>query len=67
MGISKSLAALKCKGHNGDFLLAIGTQYVNPLTQSHSLLLGHTDPLLRDEKKEKKGKDCERKTVTRIY
>lgn len=66
MGIKKSLAALRCKGHNGAFLLAIGTRYINPLTQSHSsLLLDHTDPLLRDEKKnEKKGKDYETKTVT---
>lgn len=53
--VKKSLAALKCKGHNGDFLLAIGTRYINPLTQNHSsLLLDQTDPLLKDEKKKKK-------------
>lgn len=48
----------------GTFPSAIGTRYINPLTQNHSsLLLDQTDPLLKDEKK----KDRERETVALIY
>lgn len=66
--VKKSFAALKCKGHNGDFLLAIGTRYINPLTQNHSsLLLNQTDPLLNYEKDIEKKKDRERETVALIY